>query len=169
MIFLTADNDTEAETPNFKRLALVAYNDKGELTYVCSPESKRSRTEFGIVKNYSMLSLVSGQLKFVDVYIEALKSNLQSEFGDKFEDFEKALEDILKHAVPAGVGFTINYLYPSLESTLKIGDTYIGTSSGIFINGGKELTINFSQRTESQNIEVFTIPPTMEWDAKEQE
>lgn len=160
---------TEAETPNFKRLALVAYNDKGELTYVCSPESKRSRTEFGIVKNYSMLSLVSGQLKFVDVYIEALKSNLQSEFGDKFEDFEKALEDILKHAVPAGVGFTINYLYPSLESTLKIGDTYIGTSSGIFINGGKELTINFSQRTESQNIEVFTIPPTMEWDAKEQE
>lgn len=160
---------TEAETPNFKRLALVAYNDKGELTYVCSPESKRSRTEFGIVKNYSMLSLVSGQLKFVDVYIEALKSNLQSEFGDKFEDFEKALEDILRHAVPAGVGFTINYLYPSLESTLKIGDTYIGTSSGIFINGGKELTINFSQRTESQNIEVFTIPPTMEWDAKEQE
>lgn len=160
---------TEAETPNFKRLALVAYNDKGELTYVCSPESKRSRTEFGIVKNYSMLSLVSGQLKFVDVYIEALKSNLQSEFGDKFEDFEKALEDILKHAVPAGVGFTINYLYPSLESTLKIGDTYIGTSSGIFINGGKEFTINFSQRMESQNIEVFTIPPTMEWDAKEQE
>lgn len=160
---------TEAETPNFKRLALVAYNDKGELTYVCSPESKRSRTEFGIVKNYSMLSIVSGQLKFVDVYIEALKSNLQSEFGDKFEDFEKALEDILKHAVPAGVGFTINYLYPSLESTLKISDTYIGTSSGIFINGGKELTINFSQRTESQNIEVFTIPPTMEWDAKEQE
>lgn len=160
---------TEAETPNFERLALVAYNDKGELTYVCSPESKRSRTEFGIVKNYSMLSLVSGQLKFVDVYIEALKSNLQSEFGDKFEDFEKALEDILKHAVPAGVGFTINYLYPSLESTLKISDTYIGTSSGIFINGGKELTINFSQRTESQNIEVFTIPPTMEWDAKEQE
>lgn len=158
---------TEAETPNFERLALVAYNDKGELTYVCSPESKRSRTEFGVVKNYSMLSLVSGQLKFVDVYIEALKSNLQSEFGDKFEDFEKALEDILKHAVPAGVGFTINYLYPSLESTLKISDTYIGTSSGIFINGGKELTINFSQRTESQNIEVFTIPPTMEWDAKE--
>lgn len=160
---------TEVETPNFKRLALVAYNDKGELTYVCSPESKRSRTEFGIVKNYSMLSLVSGQLKFVDVYIEALKSNLQSEFGDKFEDFEKALEDILKHAVPAGVGFTINYIYTSLESTLKISDTYIGTSSGIFINDGKELTINFSQRTESQNIEVFTIPPTTEWDAKEQE
>lgn len=160
---------TEAETPDFTRLVLVAYNDKGELTYVCSPESKRSRTEFGIVKNYSMLSLVSGQLKFVDIYIEALKSNLQSEFGDKFEDFEKALEDILKHAVPAGVGFTINYLYPSLESTLKISDTYIGTSSGIFINGGKEFTLNFAQRTESKNIEIFTIPPTMEWDTKEQE
>lgn len=158
---------SEANEPTFMRCALVAYNEKGELTYVCSPESKRSKTEFGIVKNYSMLSLVSGQLKSVDVYIEALKSSLQSDFGDRFEKFEEALADVLKHSVPAGVGFTVNYLYPSLESTLKISDNYFGTSSGIFIEGGKEFTINFPQRSKSQEIRVFTIPPTMVWDAKD--
>lgn len=158
---------SEANEPTFMRCALAAYNEKGELTYVCSPESKRSKTEFGIVKNYSMLSLVSGQLKSVDVYIEALKSSLQSDFGDRFEKFEKALADVLKHSVPAGVGFTVNYLYPSLESTLKISDNYFGTSSGIFIEGGKEFTINFPQRSKSQEIRVFTIPPTMVWDAKD--
>ena len=115
----------------------------------------------------SMLSLVTGQLKSVDVYIEALKSSLQSEFGDRFEKFEEALVDVLKHSVPAGVGFTVNYLYPSLESTLKISDNYFGTSSGIFIEGGKEFTINFPQRRKSQEIRVFTIPPTMTWDAKD--
>lgn len=158
---------SEANEPTFMRCALAAYNEKGELTYVCSPESKRSKTEFGIVKNYSMLSLVSGQLKSVDVYIEALKSSLQSDFGDRFEKFEEALADVLKHSVPAGVGFTVNYLYPSLESTLKISDNYFGTSSGIFIEGGKEFTINFPQRSKSQEIRVFTIPPTMVWDAKD--
>lgn len=158
---------SEANEPTFMRCALVAYNEKGELTYVCSPESKRSKTEFGIVKNYSMLSLVSGQLKSVDVYIEALKSSLQSDFGDRFEKFEEALADVLKHSVPAGVGFTVNYLYPSLEYTLKISDNYFGTSSGIFIEGGKEFTINFPQRSKSQEIRVFTIPPTMVWDAKD--
>lgn len=158
---------SEANEPTFMRCALAAYNEKGELTYVCSPESKRSKTEFGIVKNYSMLSLVSGQLKSVDVYIEALKSSLQSDFGDRFEKFEEALVDVLKHSVPAGVGFTVNYLYPSLESTLKISDNYFGTSSGIFIEGGKEFTINFPQRSKSQEIRVFTIPPTMVWDAKD--
>lgn len=158
---------SEANEPTFMRCALAAYNEKGELTYVCSPESKRSKTEFGIVKNYSMLSLVSGQLKSVDVYIEAIKSSLQSDFGDRFEKFEEALADVLKHSVPAGVGFTVNYLYPSLESTLKIGDNYFGTSSGIFIEGGKEFTINFPQRSKSQEIRVFTIPPTMVWDAKD--
>lgn len=158
---------SEAHEPTFMRCALAAYNEKGELTYVCSPESKRSKTEFGIVKNYSMLSLVTGQLKSVDVYIEALKSSLQSEFGDRFEKFEEALVDVLKHSVPAGVGFTVNYLYPSLESTLKISDNYFGTSSGIFIEGGKEFTINFPQRRKSQEIRVFTIPPTMAWDAKD--
>lgn len=156
----------EANEPTFMRCALAAYNEKGELTYVCSPESKRSKTEFGIVKNYSMLSLVSGQLKSVDVYIEAPKSSLQSDFGDRFEKFEEALADVLKHSVPAGVGFTVNYLYLSLESTLKISDNYFGTSSGIFIEGGKEFTINFPQRSKSQEIRVFTIPPTMVWDAK---
>ena len=158
---------SEANEPTFMRCALAAYNEKGELTYVCTPESKRSKTEFGIVKNYSMLSLVSGQLKSVDVYIEALKSSLQSDFGDRFEKFEEALADVLKHSVPAGVGFTVNYLYPSLESTLKISDNYFGTSSGIFIEGGKEFTINFPQRSKSQEIRVFTIPPTMVWDAKD--
>lgn len=158
---------SEANELTFMRCALAAYNEKGELTYVCSPESKRSKTEFGIVKNYSMLSLVSGQLKSVDVYIEALKSSLQSDFGDRFEKFEEALADVLKHSVPAGVGFTVNYLYPSLESTLKISDNYFGTSSGIFIEGGKEFTINFPQRSKSQEIRVFTIPPTMVWDAKD--
>lgn len=158
---------SEANEPTFMRCALAAYNEKGELTYVCSPESKRSKTEFGIVKNYSMLSLVSGQLKSVDVYIEALKSSLQSDFGDRFEKFEEALADVLKHSVPAGVGFTVNYLYLSLESTLKISDNYFGTSSGIFIEGGKEFTINFPQRSKSQEIRVFTIPPTMVWDAKD--
>lgn len=108
-----------------------------------------------------------GQLKSVDVYIEALKSSLQSDFGDRFEKFEEALADVLKHSVPAGVGFTVNYLYPSLESTLKISDNYFGTSSGIFIEGGKEFTINFPQRSKSQEIRVFTIPPTMVWDAKD--
>lgn len=158
---------SEANEPTFMRCALAAYNEKGELTYVCSPESKRSKTEFGIVKNYSMLSLVSGQLKSVDVYIEALKSSLQSDFGDRFEKFEEALADVLKHSVPAGVGFTVNYLYLSLESTLKISDNYFGTSSGIFIEGGKEFTINFPQRSKSQEIRVFTIPPTIVWDAKD--
>lgn len=158
---------SEAKEPEMEPCVLCGYNEAGELTILCSPQSVRSITEYGIVKNYSMLSLTSGQLKSVDVYIEALKSTIQDQFGDRFDEFESAIEEILKHAVPAGVGYTINYLYPQNVSNIHIRDAYVGQGDRILINGSDETTtLDFPQRGSASTILIETFPVTMDWDVK---
>lgn len=158
---------SEAKEPELEPCILCGYNEAGELTILCSPQSVRSITEYGIVKNYSMLSLTSGQLKSVDVYIEALKSTIRDQFGDRFDEFESAIEEILKHAVPAGVGYTINYLYPQNVSNIHIRDAYVGQGDRILINGSDETTtLDFPQRGSASTILIETFPVTMDWDVK---
>lgn len=131
---------------------------------LCSPESILYETLYGITKNYDMLSLDKGKLLSVDLYIEELRSNVQQIYGDRFEALLKALEDLLAKFVPIGVGFSVNFVYPMIESKLSISDNYLGVSDAIYINGKSgTTTISLPNRKSAYQFNIDTNPATLGW------
>lgn len=131
---------------------------------LCSPESILYETLYGITKNYDMLSLDKGRLLSVDLYIEELRSNVQQIYGDRFEALLKALEDLLAKFVPIGVGFSVNFVYPMIESKLSISDNYLGVSDAIYINGKSgTTTISLPNRKSTYQFNIDTNPATLGW------
>lgn len=131
---------------------------------LCSPESILYETLYGITKNYDMLSLDRGRLLSVDLYIEELRSNVQQIYGDRFEALLKALEDLLAKFVPIGVGFSVNFVYPMIESKLSISDNYLGVSDAIYINGKSGMTtISLPNRKSAYQFNIDTNPATLGW------
>lgn len=131
---------------------------------LCSPESILYETLYGITKNYDMLSLDKGRLLSVDLYIEELRSNVQQIYGDRFEALLKALEDLLAKFVPIGVGFSVNFVYPMIESKLSISDNYLGISDAIYINGKSgTTTISLPNRKSDYQFNIDTNPATLGW------
>ena len=131
---------------------------------LCSPESILYETLYGITKNYDMLSLDKGRLLSVDLYIEELRSNVQQIYGDRFEALLKALEDLLAKFVPIGVGFSVNFVYPMIESKLSISDNYLGASDAIYINGKSgTTTISLPNRKSAYQFNIDTNPATLGW------
>lgn len=131
---------------------------------LCSSESILYETLYGITKNYDMLSLDKGRLLSVNLYIEELRSNVQQIYGDRFEALLKALEDLLAKFVPIGVGFSVNFVYPMIESKLSISDNYLGVSDAIYINGKSgTTTISLPNRKSAYQFNIDTNPATLGW------
>lgn len=131
---------------------------------LCSPESILYETLYGITKNYDMLSLDKGRLLSVDLYIEELRSNVQQIYGDRFEALLKALEDLLAKFVPIGVGFSVNFVYPMIESKMSISDNYLGVSDAIYINGKSgTTTISLPNRKSAYQFNIDTNLATLGW------
>ena len=131
---------------------------------LCSPESILYETLYGITKNYDMLSLDKGRLLSVDLYIEELRSNVQQIYGDRFEVLLKALEDLLAKFVPIGVGFSVNFVYPMIESKMSISDNYLGASDAIYINGKSgTTTVSLPNRKSAYQFNIDTNPATLGW------
>lgn len=149
-----------------KHKYLVARKGSG-FALLCSPESEIAKTEYGVIKNYSMLTVGEGRLVSVDLYIEDLRSSVQEMFGDRFEALIDSLKDILSKSVPVGVGVTINFVYPMIESTLKLDDSFSGRMASIYINGKPGTSyISFGNLSEEGKVVIDTIPVVLPWSVK---
>ena len=149
-----------------KHKYLVAQKGSG-FALLCSPESEIAKTEYGVIKNYSMLTVGEGRPVSVDLYIEDLRSSVQEIFGDRFEALLDSLKDILSKSVPVGVGVTIKFVYPMIESTLKLDDSFSGRMASIYINGKPGTSyISFGNLSEEGKIVIDTIPVVLPWSVK---
>lgn len=129
-----------------------------------SPESIRSTTSYGIIKYYYDLALISSPIRSVDVYIESLQSVFMGEYGQATID---AIRDILSHAVPAGCGYSINFVYPQVSSDITLTDDLVVNVEQIRIDGqGTSATVErvFEQRGGSTTINVTTAPRDFSFD-----
>lgn len=155
---------SECENPYTEKVTLCGYDSEGNLTILGSPESTNVKLRYGIVKNYAMLSGLLGKLKSVDLYILCSKAEAQRIYGDRFEEFEDALSEILEGSIPVGSDFTINYVNVLEDSVINLYDNYIGRPTSIRLNNEEYLEIRLSQRDSSQVIKVDSYPFNVEWD-----
>lgn len=159
--FTTDLSEVKQPTPDHKYL--VAQLGDG-YALLCSPESRIYETLYGITKNYDMLSLDKGRVISVDLYIEELRSNVQQIFGDRFDALLSALEALLKKYVPIGMGYSVNFVYPMIESKLRIKDNYLGVSDSIYINGKSGTSyVQFNNLKNTYQFTIDTNRATLGW------
>ena len=155
---------SEAQSPIVTDVYLATYYN-GVVTILCSPESRRSETSFGVVKNYDMLSIVDGRLRSVDVYIETSRSEFEAQEGAA--DRYIALQEALRSSIPVGVGYNIYFIYPQVTGGLKLGESIDANKDRILIDGDDFKAVSFSQRGGDINVDVATRPTVFDYEVKE--
>lgn len=165
-------DDTEQQT--YEDMLLGWRDNEGNITLLISPVNYFVYESTGITKNYAMTSFPAGPIQSIDVFIEALESQLVGIYGkERFDKMIQAMEAVLRAATPAWAGVSINFVYPQVQSDIELRDEWVGNEHQILVNGkspsvpdGVPVTLN--QRGEGTTIEVMTRPDNFPFDVRQE-
>lgn len=154
-----------AETDDSSIRAVWLYgNVNGQTKYLLSPGSVLPSNRFGITKYYDMLTLIDGPLQEISVVFTSVVDQ-----SADLEALEAAIETLIANSIPAGVRYSIDYVYPQVESSMQVLDTPNLTETAIYVNGHTgdvPAILDLGQRSQSVNVDVQTRPGSFVFDVK---
>lgn len=169
-------------TTDFEETAQETYQDMllgwrdadGGLILLTNPINYAFKVSTGFTKYYDMLSYPAGPIESIDVFIEALESQLVSQYGrERYDQLMAALAAILKAATPAWADATVNFVYPQVSSMVELSDEWVGNQQEILVNGKSLSTapadgvaVRLDQRGNTAVINIMTRPAADNYDVE---
>ena len=161
---------SETDTQEFSDM-LMTWKDPetGEIVLLVDPINYLKMESRGITKNYDMLTYPAGPIESIDVFIEALESQLVSTYGrERVNKMLDAMERTLRAATPAWADCTINFVYPQVRSDIKLHDELVYNQERILLNGHSpsygEQKLTLDQRGNAGVVQVSTQPDEYEFE-----